>query len=123
VRLGNCWGDSIAQALAKLGYLASCIGISIVLVALALRRKRREPGFFHGRINGNGSLVRGSRNFRRCLVAESVRCVAVLMPAVGFIVGLHFLGLWKATDLHIDVLTLFGQLFVGQQSRADSGST
>jgi len=23
------------------------------------------------------------------------------MPAIGFIVGLHFLGLWKATDLRV----------------------
>jgi hypothetical protein len=28
-----------------------------------------------------------------------------LMPAIGFIVGLHFLGLWKATDLWVFVWT------------------
>ena len=31
-----------------------------------------------------------------------------ILPVVGFIVGLHFLGLWRATDLSVFVWTAIG---------------
>ena len=36
----------------------------------------------------------------------------LLMPAIGFIVGLHFLGLWKATDLQVFLWTAVAMCLV-----------
>jgi hypothetical protein len=35
-----------------------------------------------------------------------------LSPAIGFIVGLHFLGLWKATDLRVFLWTALSMCLV-----------
>ena len=102
---GCAWGIAGATGLVAPWHawaIGSSIGISIVLVVvLSLPEERRTSGIFRGRIYGTAVV---------CEVVAIVACVwllklfgllHLLMPAIGFIVGLHFLGLWKATDLRV----------------------
>ena len=105
VAFGCAWGIAGATALPRplqAWALGSCIGISAVLImALALPHKQRPSGTFRGHIYGTAVALEAAAIFTTIWVLQQLALPQFLLPAIGFIVGLHFLGLWKATDLRV----------------------
>ena len=82
--------------------VGSSIGISVVLIAaLAMTYGRRQLGTFRPSIYGMAVAFETGAIFTAIWLLERLRLPQFLLPAIGFIVGLHFLGLWKATDLRV----------------------
>ena len=76
------------------------IGISAALVAaLALSHAPPQSGTFRGPVYG---LAVALETAGIVIVVWSLKHFSLpqfLLPAIGFVVGVHFIGLWKATDL------------------------
>jgi hypothetical protein len=110
VVFGCAWGIAGATALLAPWHswaIGSSIGISIVLVvALSLAQRRRASGTFRGRIYGIAVVFEVVAIVATIWLLKLVGLPHLVMPAIGFIVGLHFLGLWKATDLRVFLWTL-----------------
>ena len=76
------------------------VAISVALIAAILMRAGvQAPGRFEGRIYGFAVGFEVVTIFLTVVALRRFGLQAFLMPAIGFIVGLHFIGLWKATDL------------------------
>ena len=116
VAFGCAWGIAGATALPRpwLAWaLGSCIGISAVLiVALALPHKQRPSGTFRGHIYGMTVAFEAAAIFATIWLLKQFALPQFLLPAIGFIVGLHFLGLWKATDLRVFLWTALAMCLV-----------
>jgi hypothetical protein len=102
---GCAWGIAGATALPtpwQAWAIAFSIGISIVLIlALSLPHKHRPLGAFRGRIYGMAVVFEVAAIFATIWLLKQLGLTNLLMPAIGFIVGLHFLGLWKATHVRV----------------------
>jgi len=109
VVFGCAWGVAGATALPRpwqAWAIGSSIGISAVLtVALALPHKQRHSGTFRGHIYGIAVAFEVAAIFGTVWLLGQFALSQFLLPAIGFIVGLHFLGLWKATDLRVFLWT------------------
>lgn len=106
VAFGCAWGIGGAMALPmpwQAWAIGFSIGISIVLIsALALRHKHRPlAASFRGRIYGMTVTFEVAAIFTLIWLLKQLALPHLLMPSIGFIVGLHFLGLWKATHLRV----------------------
>lgn len=106
---GCAWGVAGAAALPPPSQ-AWAIGSSIVIsaalvVAFALPHKRRLPVTFRGHIYAIAVAFEVAAIFVTVWLLRHFALSQFLMPAIGFIVGLHFLGLWKATDLRVFLWT------------------
>jgi len=104
VAFGCAWGIAGATALptrCQDPAVISCIGVSVALTVFALSRKQCKPGIFSGRTYGMAILFESAAILGTVYLLRQSALSQLLMPAVGFIVGLHFLGLWKATDLRV----------------------
>jgi hypothetical protein len=116
VVFGCAWGIAGATALLAPWHawaIGSSIGISIVLVvALSLAQKRRTSGTFRGRIYGIAVVFEVVAIVATIWLLKLFGLPHLLMPAIGFIVGLHFLGLWKATDLRVFLWTAVAMCLV-----------
>lgn len=103
--IGCAWGIAGAMALPKpwqAWAIAFSIGISSVLIlALALRQKHHPLRAFSARIYGMAVGLQLAAVLATIWLLEQLRLPHLLMPAIGFIVGLHFFGLWKATYLRV----------------------
>jgi hypothetical protein len=62
---------------------------------------RRKAGTFRGQTYGVAVALEAAGIV---MVVWSLRHLSLqqfLLPAIGFVVGLHFIGLWKATDMSL----------------------
>jgi hypothetical protein len=102
---GCAWGIAGAMALPtpwRAWTTGFCIGVSFVLtLAHALPHKHRSLDVFRGRIYGMTVAFQVAAIFATIWLLRQLALPRLLMPAIGFIVGLHFLGLWKATHLRV----------------------
>jgi len=98
---GSLW--SIAGATALPRRWRACtgalgIGISTVLVgALVEFGARGRPGKFDGEVYGYAVLLEVACIVAAIAVLRRTARMQMAPSAIAFIVGLHFLGLWKAT--------------------------
>ncbi|MGA7636855.1 MAG: hypothetical protein WCB00_07995 [Candidatus Acidiferrales bacterium] len=116
VAFGCVWGVAGATALPR-SWQAWAIGSSstisaVLIVALALRRKQRHSVTFRGYIYGISVAFEVAAIFGTIWMLRHFAWSQFLLPAIGFIVGLHFLGLWKATDLRVFLWTALAMCFV-----------
>ena len=109
VAFGCAWGVAGASALPRpwqAWAIGSSIGISVVLIlALALPHRQRLPVTFRGHVYGIAIAFEVAAILATICLLRLFARPHFLMPAIGFIVGLHFLGLWKATDLQVFLWT------------------
>src|SRR6516162_3763311 len=116
VVFGCVWGIAGSTALLAPWHawaIASIMGISMVLfVALCLVQKHRTPGAFRARIYGLAVVFEVVAIVATIWLLKQFGVPHLLMPAIGFIVGLHFLGLWKATDLRVFLWTAVAMCLV-----------
>jgi hypothetical protein len=102
---GCAWGVAGATALPvswRVWGVVVSIGIFAALTAAhALSRTPRASRIFRGRVYG---IAVGLEVVGIILVGWMLQHFSLsrfLLPAIGFVVGLHFIGLWKATDLSL----------------------
>ena len=116
VAFGCAWGVAGATALPppwQAWGIGSSIAISAVLiVALTLPHKQRHLGTFRGHIYGIAVAFEVAAIFGTIWLLRQFALSQFLLPAIAFIVGLHFLGLWKATDLRVFLWTALAMCFV-----------
>jgi hypothetical protein len=105
VAFGCAWGIAGATALPapwRAWVVGLSIGISAALVvALAVLPARRKAGTFRGREYGVIVALEAVGIVMAVRILEHFSLSQFLLPVIGFIVGLHFIGLWKATDLSL----------------------
>jgi hypothetical protein len=76
------------------------VAVSTVLVAaLAISGAKGPPGAFRGDVYGIAVALEVVGIVGAVLLLKRLAAPQFLFPAIGFIVELHFLGLWQATDL------------------------
>jgi hypothetical protein len=76
------------------------IGVSAALVATpAGFHPPRPAGVFRGNVYGWAVVLETVGILSMVWLLRRLPLTRFLLPSVGFIVGLHFIGLWKATDL------------------------
>ena len=124
---GCVWGIAGAMALPKpwqVWAVGFSIGMSSVLIlASTLLQKRRPLRIFRARIYGMAVVLELAAILATIWLLEQLRLPHLLMPAIGFIVGLHFLGLWKATHLQVFFWTALTMCFVCGLSAFLPGTT
>lgn len=102
---GCVWGIGGATGLPRpwqAWAAGSSIGISVVLIAaLAMTYGQRQLGTFRRSTYGLAVAFEAGAIFTAIWLLKRFDLPQFLLPAIGFIVGLHFLGLWKATDLRV----------------------
>jgi len=105
VAFGCAWGVAGATALPRpwqTWAIGSSIGISVALIgALAVPHKQRDSATFRAHIYGIAVAFEVAAIFGTIWLLRQFSLSQFLVPLIGFIVGLHFLGLWKATDLRV----------------------
>ena len=74
--------------------------------------KRRTLGTFRDRIYGKAVVFEVVAIAATIWLLKLFGLPDLVMPAIGFIVGLHFLGLWKATDLRVFLCTAVAMCLV-----------
>jgi hypothetical protein len=113
---GCAWGIAGATALTapwRVWAIGSSIGISVALIfALALVDRRRTAAVFRGRLYGMSVAVEVVAIVGAVWLLKQLGLPELIMPAIGFIVGLHFLGLWKSTDLRVFLWTALAMCLV-----------
>ena len=116
VAFGCAWGVAGATALpppSQTWAIGCSIAISAVLiVAFALPHKQRHSSTFRGHIYGIAVAFEVAAIFGTIWLLRQLALSRFLFPAIGFIVGLHFLGLWKATDLRVFLWTALAMCLV-----------
>jgi hypothetical protein len=82
------------------------IGISVALATgLAVLPGRVGSGTFRGQVYGVAVALEGMGIVMATWLLRYFSLSRFLLPAIGFVVGLHFIGLWKATDLSLFLWT------------------
>lgn len=113
---GCAWGIAGAAAMPspwRAWAIGSSIAISIgLLVALGLRPKHPALARFRSRIYGISVVLEVAAIFGSAWLLTQFGAQHSIMPAIGFIVGLHFLGLWKATDRRVFLWTALAMCLV-----------
>jgi hypothetical protein len=72
---------------------------TVLIIALAISGAKDQPSSFRGDVYGIAVALQAVGIIGAVLLLKRLAVPQFLMPAIGFIVGLHFLGLWQATDL------------------------
>ena len=109
VAFGCAWGLAGAAALrspwrAWTGGLS--VAVSAILIgALAVSPTKHPSGVFRGSVYGTAVAGEAMAIFLGVWLLRRFGLSGFLLPVIGFIVGLHFLGLWKATDLSLFLWT------------------
>lgn len=105
VAFGCAWGIAGATALPtpwSAWGVGLSIGISAALAAaLAMLPAPRKAGTFRGQVYGVAVALEAAGIVTAVWSLRHLSLQQFLLPAVGFVVGLHFIGLWKATDMSL----------------------
>lgn len=103
VGFGCAWGIAGSIGLPRryhhVGIIASIAISAIMIIALLLRSSRLPQAKFNGRIYAVAVVLEVIGIFAAIFALQ--RHQEFLLPAIGFIVGLHFIGLWKALDMYL----------------------
>lgn len=75
------------------------VGISVALIIALVVRPSTLGGKFRGGIYGGAIAFEVVAIIAGSIVLQRPDLQQFILPFVGFVVGLHFIGLWKATDL------------------------
>ena len=105
VAFGCAWGFAGSTGLPRqyrlLGVIVS-IAISAILIAgLLIHPSSRQQGRFDGRLYGFAVLFEVVAIAGIVFAFQRLNLQGFLIPAIGFIVGLHFIGLWKASGMPV----------------------
>lgn len=105
IAFGCAWGVAGSTALPRqyqLSGVIMSITISILLiVGLLIHPGTHQQGRFDGRLYGFAVVFEVLAIAGTVFGLHRLNLQAFLMPAIGFIVGLHFIGLWRATELRV----------------------
>ena len=109
VAFGCAWAIAGATALHR-SWRAWAVGLSIgisaaLVAALALSPAPRQSGTFRAPVYGLAVALEAAGIVMAVWVLKHFSRPQFLLPTIGFIVGLHFVGLWKATDLRLFLWT------------------
>jgi hypothetical protein len=109
---GGIWGIVGAFGLPKpwrAWVLALSITVSTILIAaLAMHHVPSQSGTFRGDVYWAAVAFEVVGIIAAVWLLRRLRRRQFILPVIGFIVGLHFLGLWRATDLFVFVWTAIG---------------
>jgi hypothetical protein len=102
IAFGCWWGVAGSKGLPphwqQIGSTLS-IAISVaLLIALFFPRPRPATMIFRGHVYGIAVLFEVLALMGANALLNRFHLLGFLLPAVGLIVGLHFIGLWRATD-------------------------
>ncbi len=75
------------------------VGISVALIIALVVHPSTLRGKFRGGIYGVAIVFEVVAIIAGSIVLQRPGLQQLILPFVGFVVGLHFIGLWKATDL------------------------
>ena len=105
VAFGCAWGVAGATGLPRplrawAGGLSAAVS-AILIAALALIRTAHPSGIFRGSVYGMTVGGETAVIFLAIWLLRRYELSQFLIPTIGFIVGVHFLGLWKATGLSL----------------------
>jgi hypothetical protein len=105
VGFGCAWSLAGSSGLPRhyheLGVMLS-IAISAVLITALLTRSGAQPeAKFRGRVYAVAVVLEVLGIFVAVFALQKLGQEGFLMPAIGFVVGLHFIGLWKALDMSL----------------------
>jgi len=117
VAFGCAWGIAGATALPRpwqTWAIGSSVSISVALIGalVAVPQKQRDSVTFRAHIYGTAVALEAAAIFTTIWLLKLLVLPQFLLPAIGFIVGLHFLGLWKATDLRVFLWTALSMCLV-----------
>jgi uncharacterized membrane protein (UPF0136 family) len=105
VAFGCAWGIAGATALPNpwsVWGVRLSIGISAALAAaLVMLPARRKIGTFRGQVYGVAVALEAAGIVITVWSLRHLSLQQFLLPAIGFVVGVHFIGLWKATDMSL----------------------
>src|SRR5258708_2508249 len=105
VAFGCAWGIAGATALPNpwsAWGVRLCIGISAALAAaLVMLPARRTSGTFRGQVYGVAVALEAAGIVIAVWSLRHLFLQQFLLPAIGFVVGVHFIGLWKATGMSL----------------------
>jgi hypothetical protein len=105
VVFGCAWGIAGASGLRGRGMPAAMLfvlAVSAALVAALLRVPAHgSVGTFRGSVYGVAVALESIGIIVAVALLRRFDHATFMMPVVGFIVGLHFVGLWRATDLRL----------------------
>ena len=109
VAFGCAWAITGATGLPRPWHgwaVGLSIGISSILIAaLAVSHPPRQAGTFRGHVYGTAVALEAAAIVVVVVLLKHLSRPQFLLPAIGFVVGLHFVGLWKATDLSLFLWT------------------
>ncbi len=110
--IAGLWGIAGAVALSgrsrAFAALLSCAVSAGIVMGLLHHAPRAAVGVFHGGIYGIAVTAEGMGIAVAIPLLKRLNRPHLLMPAISFLVGLHFLGLWQATGLIRFVLVAVG---------------
>lgn len=116
VAFGCAWGITGATALpppSRAWAVGLSIGTSVALAAaVAMLPAPRQSGTFHGQVYGVTVALEAVGIVMTAWLLGHLALSQFILPAIGFVVGLHFVGLWKATDLKLFLWTAGGMCIV-----------
>ncbi len=75
------------------------VGVSLALIIALVVRPSTLRGKFRGGIYGGAIAFEVIAIIAGSIVLQRPELQEFILPYIGFVVGLHFIGLWKATDL------------------------
>jgi hypothetical protein len=100
---GCAWGIVGAMGLPEPWRTSTaCLGVGIsaaLIVALVKSRAAQKSQTFRGSIYAASVAFEAIAIFAAVSLLRRFALPQFIVPAVGIIVGFHFIGLWKATDL------------------------
>lgn len=105
VAFGCAWGIAGSTGLPRpyrLAWVIASIAISAALIAaLLVHPSIPQQGRFDGRLYGFAVVFEVLAILGVVFAFQRLDFQAFLVPAIGFIVGLHFIGLWKASAMPV----------------------
>lgn len=105
IAFGCAWGVAGSTGLPRqyrlAGLIVSIVISAILIAALLIHPGSHEQGRFDGRLYGFAVLFEVLAIAGTVFAFQRLNLQGFLMPAIGFIVGLHFIGLWKASEMPV----------------------
>jgi hypothetical protein len=113
---GGIWGIVGAFGLPQ-PWRAWVLGLSItvttiLIAAIAMHHMTSQSSTFRGDVYSAAVAFEVVGIIATVWLLRRLGRRQFILPAIGFVVGLHFLGLWRATDLFVFVWTAIGMCVV-----------